>query len=160
MTCLKRCGKAVVAGLMMVALAVPALAAEVSTKYFTIDLPDGWTQPQPVQEANGAVMAIFQNTKDGSAVTLTIAPAPMSAKDVAEQTVANMKQGGLEASAPVKKDGIYETTFAQGPGKGVSYFGSNGKEFAVTTILGSTTETGKEFLKNLKPKDDKLFPRF
>lgn len=156
----KSCGKALLAGLVTLAVAMPALAAEVSTKYFTLPLSDGWTQPQPAQEAQGTVMAVLQNQKDGTAITLTVVANPMAAKDVAAQTVANMKQGGLKASDPVEKDGIYETSFEQGPGKGVSYFGSNGKEFAVTTIIGATTDTGKELLKNLQPKDAKLFPKF
>lgn len=36
-----------------------ALAAEVKTDYFTLNLPSGWTQPQPVQSAQGATMAIL-----------------------------------------------------------------------------------------------------
>ena len=160
MSLAKLCGKMAVAALVTLALSVPALATEVSTKYFKLDMPDGWTQPQPVQEANGAMIAVFQNTKDGSAATLTIVTNPMTAEDAATQTAANMKQGGLKATDPVEKDGLYQFTFSQGPAKGISYFGSNGKEFAVTTILGPTTDTGMELLKNLKPVDPKLFPKF
>ena len=160
MSFVKTCGKLVLAGLVTLALSVPALAQEVTTKYFSLDLPDGWTQPQPVQEDNGALMAIFQSKKDGSAVTVTVVANPMSAKDVATQTAANMKQGGVTVSDPVEKDGVYECTFSQGQGKGVSYFASNGKEFSVTTVLGPNTDTGAELLKKFKPADAKLFPKF
>lgn len=34
-----------------------ALADEVKTDHFTLNLPSGWTQPQPVQSAQGATMA-------------------------------------------------------------------------------------------------------
>lgn len=60
----------VAAAVLAVALAAPAQAAEVKTKYFSIDLPADWTQPQPVQEGNGALMALFVSGKDGSAVTI------------------------------------------------------------------------------------------
>ena len=95
-------------------LAVPAQAAEVKTKYFSIDLPADWTQPQPVQEAQGSLVALFANSKDGSAVTITVVANSMSAKDAAAQTVANMKSGGMSPSDPVEKDGLYETSFSQG----------------------------------------------
>ncbi len=140
-------------------LPVPAQAAEVKTKYFSIDLPADWTQPQPVQEAQGSLVALFANSKDGSAVTITVVANPMSAKDVAAQTVANMKSGGMSPSDPVEKDGLYETSFSQGPGKGMSWFGSNGKEFAVTTVLGSSLDSGRALLKGLKPVDASLFPK-
>ncbi len=160
MSLMKKCGKVFLAGALALVLAVPAAAADVKTKYFSLALPDDWTQPQPPQSANGAMMAIFQNKKDGSAVTITVVSNGMSAKDAAQQTIANMKTGGMNPSDPVEKDGIYESTFTRGPGKGVSYFGSNGKEFAVTTVIGATTETGKTLLKGLKPTDPKLFPKF
>lgn len=140
-------------------LAVPAQAAEVKTKYFSIDLPADWIQPQPVQEAQGSLVALFANSKDGSAVTITVVANPMSAKDAAAQTVANMKSGGMSPSDPVEKDGLYETSFSQGPGKGMSWFGSNGKEFAVTTVLGSSLDSGRALLKGLKPVDASLFPK-
>ena len=160
MSLIKNCGKIFLAGALALALAVPASAADVKTKYFSLALPDDWTQPQPAQSANGALMAIFQNKKDGSAVTITVVSNAMSAKDVAQQTIANMKAGGMNPSEPVEKDGLYESTFTQGPGKGISYFGSNGKEFAVTTVIGASTEGGKALLKGLKPTDPKLFPKF
>ncbi len=92
-------------------------------------------------------------------MTITVVANPMSAKDVAAQTVANMKSGGMSPSDPVEKDGLYETSFSQGPGKGMSWFGSNGKEFAVTTVLGSSLDSGRALLKGLKPVDASLFPK-
>ena len=145
----------VATAVLAVALAAPAQAAEVKTKYFSIDLPADWTQPQPVQEGNGALMALFVSGKDGSAVTITVV-----ANDAATQTVANMKNGGMSPSDPVEKNGLYESSFSQGQGKGMSWFGSNGKEFAVTTVLGSSLDSGKALLKGLKPVDAKLFPKF
>lgn len=160
MISLNQCGKLFLACVLGLALAVPALAEEVKTDAFSIDLPAAWKQPQPVQSMNGATIAIFQNTKDKSAVTITVVANPMPAKDAAAQTITGMRKGGINATDPVEKDGIYETTYSQGQGKGVSYFASNGKVFTVTTILGPTLDTGKELLKGLKPADPALFPKF
>ncbi len=155
-----RVSLALAAVVLAASLAAPAQAVEVKTKYFSIDLPADWTQPQPVQEAQGALMALFVNTKDGTAVTVTVVANSMSAKDAATQTVANMKSGGMSPSDPVEKDGLYVSSFSQGQGKGMSWFGSNGKEFAVTTVLGSSLDNGEALLKGLKPVDAKLFPKF
>lgn len=160
MISLNQCGKLFLACVLGLALAVPALAEEVKTDAFSIDLPAAWKQPQPVQSMNGATIAIFQNTKDKSAVTITVVANPMPAKDAAAQTITGMRKGGINATDPVEKDGIYETTYSQGQGKGVSYFASNGKVFTVTTILGPTLDTGKELLKGLKSADPALFPKF
>ncbi len=148
------------AAVLVASLAAPAQAEEVKTKYFSIDLPADWVMPQPVQEAGGAQIAVFGNNKDGSAVTITVMVNPLSAKDAAEQTVANLRNGGMKPSDPVEKDGLYTSSFKQGPATGESWFGANGKEFAVTTIIGNSVDSGKALLKLLKPVDAKLFPKF
>ncbi len=148
------------AAILVAALASPAQAEEVKTKYFSIDLPANWVMPQPVQEGGGAQIAIFGNNSDGSAVTITVVGTDLSAKDAAEQTVGNMRSGGLKPSDPVEKNGMYTSSFKQGPATGESWFGSNGKEFAVTTIIGNSLDSGKALLKLLKPVDAKLFPTF
>lgn len=146
--------------LLMAAFVVPAQAKEVKTAYFTLDLPAGWTQPRPVQEVNGAVVALVVNQKDGTAVSISVMPAPMTAEDIAKQTLDNMKKGGMKVEEPKEKDGLYEAAFSQGAGKGMSWFGSNGTVCAVTTVVGKSVEPGKALLKGLKSSDDKLFPKF
>ena len=116
-----------------------ALADEVKTDHFTLNLPSGWTQPQPVQSAQGATMAILQNAAEQTVITVAVTPVPLSAKDLAIQTIANMK-----AAEQVK---------------GVSYFSANGKLGSVITIMAASLDAGKKMLKdNLKPADSKLFP--
>ena len=65
-----------------------ALADEVKTDHFTLNLPSGWTQPQPVQSAQGATMAILQNAAEQTVITVAVTPVPLSAKDLAIQTIA------------------------------------------------------------------------
>lgn len=136
-----------------------ALAAEVKTDHFTLNLPSGWTQPQPVQSAQGATMAILQNAAEQTVITVAVTPVPLSAKDLAIQTIANMKAAGFTTSEPVASGDSYVGEFSKDKAKGISYFCSNGKIGSVITIVGASVEAGKKLLKdNFKPLDSKLFP--
>lgn len=156
-------GKAALASMLvmlMAVLAAPAQAAEVKNAYFTLELPDGWVQPQPAQEVNGSVVVVVAKQKSGTAVSISVMAAPMSAKDIATQTMANMKTGGMQVGEPKEKDGLYEATFSKGAAKGISWFGANGKVCAVTTVIGKSVDDAKVLLKGLKPVDAALFPKF
>ena len=136
-----------------------ALADEVRTDHFTLNLPSGWTQPQPVQSAQGATMAILQNAAEQTVVTVAVTPVPLSAKDLAIQTIANMKAAGFTTSEPVASGDSYVGEFSKEQVKGISYFSANGKLGSVITIMGASLDAGKKMLKdNLKPADSKLFP--
>ena len=134
-------------------------AAEVKTDYFTLNLPSGWTQPQPVQSAQGATMAILQNAAEQTVVTVAVTPVPLSAKDLATQTLTNMKAAGFTVSEPVASGDSYMGEFSKEQVKGISYFSADGKLGSVITIMGASLDAGKKMLKdNLKPVDSKLFP--
>ncbi|WP_295641063.1 hypothetical protein [uncultured Mailhella sp.] len=134
-------------------------ADEVKTDDFTITLADGWTQPDPVQNADGTTIAIVQYPDGTGAVSIAVTPAPLSAKELAEQTLNNMKAGGFTVSSPVASGESYVGEFSQQQAKGVSYFTSNGRKGSVVTIVGTDTAQGKDFLnKNFRPADAKLFP--
>ena len=136
-----------------------ALADEVKTDHFTLNLPSGWTQPQPVQSAQGATMAILQNAAEQTVITVAVTPVPLSAKDLAIQTIANMKAAGFTTTEPVASGDSYVGEFSKEQVKGVSYFSANGKLGSVITIMGASLDAGKKMLKdNLKPADSKLFP--
>lgn len=140
-------------------LATVALAEEVKTDYFTLSLSDGWTMPNPAQNANGTTMVIVQYPDKKGAVSITVTPVPLPAKDLAIQTFNNMKSGGFTVSDPVASGDSYVGEFSQQNAKGVSYFSSNGKLGSVITIIGTDTKPGKDFLnKNFKASDAKLFP--
>lgn len=148
------------AGLVSVFLfASAALAEEVKTDYFTLTLSDGWAMPKPVQAVNGTVFAVVQYPNGQGAVSITVTPVPLSAGELATQTLTNMKSGGFTVSEPVASGDSYVGEFSQAQAKGISYFTSNGKVGSVITIVGTDTGAGKEFMKkNFKPLDAKLFP--
>lgn len=136
-----------------------ALADEVKTDYFTITLTDDWTQPQPVQSANGALLVILQHTPDNSVLSVAISPVSLPAKDVAGQTLANMKATGFTVSEPEPFGDSFKAAFSQNQSNGVSYFTSNGKVNSVVTIIGKDINTGREFMNShFKPTDAGLFP--
>ena len=140
-------------------MASGALAEEVKTDYFTLNLTDGWNQPKPVQNANGTVISIVQYPDGKGAVSITVTPAPLSAKDLATQTLNNMKTGGFTVSEPRASGDSYIGEFSQKQARGISYFTSNGKIGSVITIVGTDINPGKDFLnKSFKAADAKLFP--
>ena len=123
-----------------------ALADEVKTDHFTLNLPSGWTQPQPVQSAQGATMAILQNAAEQTVITVAVTPVPLSAKDLAIQTIANMKAAGFTTSEPVASGDSYVGEFSKEQVRGVSYFSANGKLGSVITIMGASLDAGKKML--------------
>ena len=136
-----------------------SIAEEVKTDYFTLTLSDGWAMPKPAQAVNGAVFAIVQYPDGQGAVSITVTPVALPARELAAQTLTNMKSGGFTVSEPVASGDSYVGEFSQAQAKGISYFTSNGKAGSVITIVGTDTGAGKEFLKkNFKPLDAKLFP--
>lgn len=140
-------------------LASVALAEDVKTDYFTLTLSDGWSMPSPVQSANGATVAIMQYPDGAGAVSVTVTPVPLPARDLALQTLNNMKSGGFTVSEPAASGDSYVGEFSQQQAKGVSYFTSNGKLGSVITIVGTDTAPGKDFLnRNFKSADPRLFP--
>lgn len=146
-----------VAGVFLIAAA--SFAAEVKTDYFTITLADGWTQSEPVQNANGTVVAIFQYPDGTGAVSIAVTSAPLSARDLADQTLNNMKSGGFTVSAPEASGDSYVGEFSRQQAKGICYFTSNGRKGSVITIAGTDTAPGRAFLnRNFKPADARLFP--
>ena len=159
-TVMKKLPSLLIAGLLgMLMLASAALAEDVKTDYFTLALSDGWTLPQPAQSANGAVIAIVQYPDGQGAVSIAVTPVSLSAKELANQTLSNMKAGGFTVSEPSISGDTYVGEFSQAQAKGVSYFTSNGKAGSVITIVGIDINAGRDFLnRNFRAVDAKLFP--
>ena len=145
-------------------VATTVQAEEITSEYFTLNVPQGWTKTAaPVQ--NGAVTVLLQSQKEMLVMTITVTPAPMPAKALAEQTAKNMKAGGIKVEQPVQQGASYTVAFEQPAKKvsGMSYFTSNGSKGSVITMMAPIGADGfakaKAFLqKNLKPADAKLFP--
>lgn len=163
----------VFAGILALAVGVQAAAktapaatagAEVKTAFFDLTIPEGWMMPQKVRKLpNNAVAAIFATTDKKVAVAMTGMNAPMDAKTVAEQTVANMRKGDLEADEPVRKGDFYVVTMrpkskSNPDAKGMAVFGSDGKVCTVTTITGTDMAAADKLLQAIKPLKGAKFP--
>ena len=141
-----------------------ARAEEIKNEYFSLNIPTGWvTSAGPSQ--NGAVTVLVQNTKDIVALSISVTPAPMPARELVEQTVKNMRFGGTRVEQPVQQGDSFVIGFEQRRRevKGMSYFTSHGDKGSIITIMAPMdTEgltRGKAFLQeNLKPEDARLFP--
>lgn len=134
-----------------------ATAETMANKYFSIDLPAGWSCPAAPREVGGGLGAGF--VSDKGTVALSISPTTKSAKEMVEESIVKMKASGLEPSAPVEKNGFYEITLSHPTLKTATvWMGVNDKIFSMT-LAGGDIEACKVLIKALKPVNTKLFPQ-
>lgn len=131
----------------------------VKTEYFSITIPAGWSMPMPVKKVPQGMSALFGSVKGNLAVTVNVLKAPLSAKEVGNQTLANMRKGGLKTSALKEKNGLFQATVS-GKTTGVAWFGGDSKKGIVSAvvILGNDDEKANTLLRALKPVAPGLFP--
>lgn len=133
--------------------------AQIKTKYFELTIPAGWFMPQPVKEQpNKGISAVFAPEDGKLAITINVMPVPISAKEIATQTAANMTKTGLKTSQATEKNGFWVIDI-EGKAKGQAWFGSNGKNCSVITVFGANLASANDILEVLKGTDAKLFPR-
>ena len=132
---------------------------EIKTAYFTLSLEKGWRLLKPVQSQNGAVSVLLGAPGNKGAIAINVMKANLSAGELARNMRTNMDKDKVSLQALEEKDGIQEFGFTRGKATGRAWIGANGKEAAAVTIFGDQ-EAGKAVLKQLKPRDPKIFPRF
>ena len=77
-------------------LALPAMAEELSTKYFTVNMPDDWKVIMPPTENQGITSAVFAKNTSGVSVTMVVGPS--SGADA--KTIAGMFATQFKAEKP------------------------------------------------------------
>lgn len=133
---------------------------EVKTDYFTVVVPEGWLMPMEVKkQAQDAITAVFATGTGNIAVTLSVMPAPLTGKELATQTAANMEKSGLKTTQPEEKDGLWHVGIDGKGKKGLAIFGSNGKLCTATIIFGEDIAKADALFKNLKANDPAIFPK-
>ena len=131
----------------------------IKTAYFTLDLADGWRLLKPVQSQNGAVSVLLDGPGHKGAIAINVMKAQLGAAELARNMRTNMQKDKATVEEPVEKNGLQEFGFSRGKATGRAWIGANGKEAAAVTIFGDI-EAGKAVIKQLKPKDPALFPKF
>lgn len=132
---------------------------EVSTDYFSLTIPKGWSMPMPVQKLpNDSINVMFAHMSQAPAVNLTVMKSPGTAQQMAEVTIANMKKGGMQVTDPVEKDGLWQANITQGKGKGKVWFGAADGSAAVTIVTGDDLEKADEIFKAMNVRIKGLFP--
>lgn len=144
----------------LILAAVSVATAEIKNKYLAIDLPAGWEEVKmPSSNAPGLTL-MFANKKLNCAVSLSIADTDQSAKDAVMMTREQMqKNPKFQLGELEEKDGLFTYSITQKPATGWVYYGSNGKQLAITTIWSPKLENAREFFEALKPVDPALFPK-
>lgn len=133
--------------------------AQIKTKYFELTIPAGWFMPQPVkQRPNDGISAVFAPENGKMAMTINVMPAPVSAQEIAKQTVAQMIKSGLKATEPVEKNGFWVVD-VEGKAKGRAWFGADGTLCSIITIFGSDVAAANEILGAVKGADARLIPK-
>lgn len=126
-------------------------------KYYTVNLPDGWTAIMPPTDQLGTVNAIFATTAGSSVVTMIIGP--NGGADA--QTIADMFAEQFKApKPPVLTNGQYVFYFPLQKNNAQAIIASSGDEFMVTTIAGNM-QLARNFLKNAVKSErwKALFPK-
>ena len=124
-------------------LATPALAEEVSTKYLSVDLPDNWRIVMAPTENHGTTTVIFSNGSGNSTVGFVTGPSGgTDAKTVAELFANQFKS----TKPPVEKSGQYTFSFTQQQTACQAWVSVAGDLFMVTTITGDR-KVGLAFIK-------------
>ena len=150
---LKKC----VAFVFVMLLALPAMAEELSTKYFTVNVPDGWKAVMPPTENQGMTSAIFAKATSGVSVTMVVGPS--SGSDA--KTIAGMFATQFKAEKPPgEKNGQYTFNFTQQGVPCQAWVATQGDVFMVTSLAGNHKEALDFIKKNVKSADfPKLLPQ-
>lgn len=130
---------------------------KVSCDYFELTIPKGWSMPVPIKKMPEGVSALFGIMKGDLAVTLNVMKIDVSAKEMAEQTLANMRKGGLTAGEPTEKDGIWYADIT-GKAKGLACFGAADGLASACVIVGTEPQRANELLSAIQSSHKGLFP--
>lgn len=142
--------KKFVAFVFVMLLAMPALAEELNTKYFTVSVPEGWKVIMAPTEKQGTTSAIFANSAGDASVTFVIGP--NSGADT--KTIADMFSKQFKATKPpVEKGGQYTFTFAQQDITSQAWVASQGDVFMITVMAGDRKSAAAFVKKHVKSAD-------
>ena len=131
-------------------LALPAMAEELSTKYFTVNMPDDWKVIMPPTENQGITSAVFAKNTSGVSVTMVVGPS--SGADA--KTIAGMFATQFKAEKPpVEKNGQYTFNFTQQEVPCQAWVAVQGDVFMVSSLAGNQKEALNFIKKNVKSAD-------
>ncbi len=150
-------GKRLAAVMLLLALAAPALAEQVTTRYFTADIPESWRVVMAPAESQGATTAIFTNAAGTTTVRFVIGPSGgADAKTIAALFADQFKA----PRPPVERNGQYSFTFTEQKLPGQALVATSGDVFMVTTFTGDR-KTGLAFVRRYIKSQDyaDLLPR-
>lgn len=117
--------------------APPAGPSELSSKYYTVSVPEDWKAIMPPTENQGMTSAIFARTAGSAVVTMVVGP--RGAADA--KTIAGMFAEQFKAEKPpVEKNGQYTFSFTQQGMPCQAWVATEGDVFMVTSVTGNRKE--------------------
>lgn len=108
-------------------------ADALSSRYYSIKLPEGWKVVSPPEEKQGNVNSIFSTDNGDCAVTIIMGPAlGADAKEIASMFAEEFKA----TSRPQLKNGEYVFSFPRNDSTATARVSTEGKIFRLTTFYG------------------------
>ncbi len=132
--------------------------AELSCKYYTVEIPSDWKAIMPPTENQGMTSAIFAKNSGSAVVTMVIGP--RGGADV--KMIAGMFAEQFKADkTPVEKNGQYTFTFTQQGMPCQAWVSAHNDVFMVTSITGNRKDAQSFIKDGIKSTDyAKLLPQF
>lgn len=137
--------------------ATPAGPTELTSKYYTVSVPEDWKAIMPPTENQGMTSAIFARTAGSAVVTMVVGP--RGAADA--KTIAGMFAEQFKAEKPpVEKNGQYTFSFTQQGMPCQAWVATEGDVFMVTSVTGNRKEAQAFIRQHIKSADyAKLLPQ-
>lgn len=137
--------------------AAPAGPTELTSKYYTVSVPEDWKAIMPPTENQGMTSAIFARTAGSAVVTMVVGP--RGAADA--KTIAGMFAEQFKAEKPpVEKNGQYTFSFTQQGMPCQAWVATEGDVFMVTSVTGNRKEAQAFIRQHIKSAEyAKLLPQ-
>ncbi len=125
--------KLLLSALLTLAMCAPAMAATQETKYFTIDVPDGYVFESQPDEDGGELVAITSNNGTG----LLIVNAPRDGAPMADIVKLWEKEMGLKATLAVEIPGEHYDLSGETDGVALSgYMAKEDADYSLVLLIG------------------------
>ena len=142
--------KKLVAFVFVMLLAMPALAEELHTKYFTVTMPEGWKVIMQPTENQGTTSVILANAAGNASITFVVGPnSGADTKTIAEMFANQFKA----AKPPVEKNGQYTFSFVQQDMTSQAWVAAQGEVFMITVMAGDHKAAASFVKKHVKSSE-------
>ena len=129
----------------------------ISTQYFDITIPEGWSLLSPLKTVSTGLIAFFGNKVENLAVSIGVRKNNADLNKIARQTIMSLKKDGMDCGDLIEQGGLYRLNVS-GKVNGVMFFGSKDGITSITSIMGTNINLANMLLASIKTNYPGLFP--